>query len=197
MTDLSTTTGPATAVRPQTWQRTLLRWMVSFAGYPVGGAVAILLTGPVDDLRAALAGGLVTGAVLGAVQAWAMGAARPRATTWTLASALGLMAGLGLGASVVDYRTGLGDVALQGALCGLLLGIAQAAVLLPRLGLIALGWPVALAAIWALGWVTSTSIGIRVEEQFTVFGSSGALVATALTGVLPLLLHRRAAGNAS
>ena len=54
MTDLSTTTGPATAVRPQTWQRTLLRWMVSFAGYPVGGAVAILLAGPVDDLRAAL-----------------------------------------------------------------------------------------------------------------------------------------------
>ncbi|HEU4524413.1 MAG TPA: hypothetical protein VFR62_05290 [Gemmatimonadales bacterium] len=197
MTDLSTTTGPATAIRPQTWRRTLLRWMVSFTGYPVGGAVAIVLTGPVDDLRAALAGGLVTGAVLGAIQAWAMGADRPRVTTWTLASALGLMAGLGLGASVVDYRTGLADVALQGALCGLLLGIAQAAVLLPRLGLIALGWPVALAAIWALGWVTSTSIGIRVEEQFTVFGSSGALVATALTGVLPLLLHRRAAGNAS
>ena len=81
---------------------------------------------------------------------------------------------------------------LYDALCGLLLGIAQAAVLLPRLGRLALGWPVALAAIWALGWVTSTSIGIRVEEQFTVFGSSGALVATALTGVLPLLLHRRA-----
>ena len=197
MTDLSTTAGAATPVALPTWQRTLLRWMVSFAGYPVGGSVAILLTGQVNDLRSALAGGLVTGAVLGAVQAWAMGAHRPPANAWTLASALGLMAGLGLGASVVDYRTGLGDLALQGALCGLLLGIAQAAVLLPRLGRLALGWPVALSGIWALGWVTSTSIGIRVQEQFTVFGSSGAVVVTALTAVLPLLLNRRAARNAS
>jgi hypothetical protein len=200
MTDPSTSTGPSTgtstgtapAVRPRTRRRALLRWMISFAGFPLGGAAAFLLFGPVDDLAAALTGGLVTGAVLGAVQAWALGDARPRATTWTLATAIGLMAGLALGASMVDYRTGLGDLALQGAVCGLLLGIAQATVLLPRLGLLALGWPAVLSGIWALGWVVSTSIGIRVDEQFTVFGSSGALVATALTAVLPWTLHRHA-----
>jgi len=196
MTELGTAATPAPTVRPAT-RRTLLRWMVSFAGYPLGGAVAMLLTGPVDDVRAALAGGLVTGAVLGAVQAWALAVNRRRAIGWTLASALGLMTGLALGASVVGFETGLGDVALQGALCGLVLGIAQTVVLVPWVGRLALVWPLALAGIWTLGWVTSTSIGIRVEDQFTVFGSSGALVATALTGVLPLVLRRRAARSAS
>lgn len=196
MTELGTAATPAPTVRPAT-RRTLLRWMVSFAGYPLGGAVAMLLTGPVDDVRSALAGGLVTGAVLGAVQAWALAVNRRRAIGWTLASALGLMTGLALGASVVGFETGLGDVALQGALCGLVLGIAQTVVLVPWVGRLALVWPLALAGIWTLGWVTSTSIGIRVEDQFTVFGSSGALVATALTGVLPLVLRRRAARSAS
>ena len=197
MTDLSSATATAPVVPPRSRRRTVLRWMVSFAGFPLGGAVAFLLSGPVDDLTAALTGGLVTGAVLGSVQAWALGDVRPRATTWTLATAIGLMAGLALGASVVDYRTGLGDLALQGAICGLLLGTAQAVVLLPRLGLLALIWPAALSGVWALGWVVSTSIGIRVDEQFTVFGSSGALVATALTAVLPWTLRRHAAGSPS
>jgi hypothetical protein len=192
MTDLSTSTVPAPVVRPRTRRRAVLRWMISFAGFPLGGAVAFLVSGPVDDLAAALTGGLITGAVLGAVQAWALGDARIRAMAWTLATAIGLMIGLAVGASVVDYRTGLADLALQGVICGLMLGTAQATVLLPRLGLLALGWPVALSGIWALGWVVSTSIGIRVDEQFTVFGSSGALVATALTAVLPWALQRHA-----
>jgi hypothetical protein len=192
MTDLSTSTVPAPVVRPRTRRRAVLRWMVSFAGFPLGGAVAFLVSGPVDDLAAALTGGLITGAVLGAVQAWALGDARPRGMAWTLATAIGLMIGLAVGASVVDYRTGLADLALQGVICGLMLGTAQATVLLPRLGLLALGWPAALSGIWALGWVVSTSIGIRVDEQFTVFGSSGALVATALTAVLPWSLQRHA-----
>ena len=32
--------------------------------------------------------------------------------------------------------------------------------------------------------------GIRVDEQFYVFGASGALVATALTAVLPIVINR-------
>ena len=66
---------------------------------------------------------------------------------------------------------------------------AQAAVLLPRLGSIVLVWPVALAGIWAAGWAVTTSAGIQVDEQFTVFGSSGALVVTLLTACLPVFLN--------
>ena len=48
---------------------------------------------------------------------------------------------------------------------------------------------------WAVGWAVTTLIGVAVGEQFTVFGSSGAVTVATLTSVLPLLLRtgRRAA----
>jgi len=164
--------------------------MLSFAGYPLGGYAALLLTGRVDSPGPALAGGLLTGAILGAVQAWAMGQARPRTLTWTVATAVGLMAGVAAGAALVDYRTDLGSLVVQGAVGGALVGIAQAVVLVPRLGALAFAWPLVLSASFAIGWAVTTSAGIDVDQQFTIFGSSGALVATLLTAVLPYVLIR-------
>ena len=90
---------------------------------------------------------------------------------------------------LVDYQSDIGSLVIQGLVSGALVGAAQAAVLLPRLGSIALVWPVALAGIWAVGWAVTTSAGIQVDEQFTVFGSSGALVVTLLTACLPVILN--------
>jgi hypothetical protein len=169
--------------------------MVSFAGYPLGGYAAFLLTGRVDGPGPALAGGLLTGAVLGTLQVWAMGRARPRALAWIIATALGVMTGVAVGGALVDYRTDLGSLVVAGAVCGALLGIAQAVVLVPRLGPLACAWPLFLGAVFAAGWAVTTSAGIDVDQQFTIFGSSGALVATVLTAVLPLTLHRRRDGD--
>lgn len=165
--------------------------MVSLAGYPLGGYAAFLLTGRVDSPGPALAGGLLTGAILGAIQVWAMGQARPRPLAWILATALGLMAGVASGASLVDYQTDLGALVVQGAVGGALVGLAQAVVLVPRLGALAFGWPLLLSGAFAIGWAVTTSAGIDVDRQYTIFGSSGALVATALTVVLPLVLNGR------
>jgi hypothetical protein len=46
--------------------------------------------------------------------------------------------------------------------------------------------------IWAIGWAVTTSIGVQVDEQFTVFGSAGAIVVTAITAILPVLTSRAA-----
>ena len=159
------------------------------------GYAAYLLVGRVDGLGPALAGGLLTGAILGAVQAWAMGQTAPRALAWILATAVGLMAGLAVGAALVDYRTDLGSLVVQGAVGGALAGVAQAVVLVPRLGALALVWPLYLSGTFALGWAVTTSAGIDVDQQFTIFGSSGALVATLLTVVLPLALGSRRDSN--
>ena len=167
---------------------------MTFLGFPLGG-LATLITGPVDSAVAALLGGLLTGTVLGAVQAWGLGRNRPPVAAWIAATGLGLMVGLGIGAAVVDYDTSLTALVIQGAISGLVVGVAQGFVLLPRLGRVAFVWPPVLAAIWAAGWVTTTNIGIDVDQQFTIFGSSGALVATVLTAVLPLVLNRNAAAN--
>jgi hypothetical protein len=176
------------AAKATTTTRTLARWMVTFAGFPLGGLTALILTDPVDSVGNALIGGLVTGAVLGAVQAWGLRFDRRQLAAWTLATALGLAAGLALGASVVDFSTGIGDLAVQGAVTGALVGLAQAFVLRPRTGPIAFVWPLYLAAAWALGWVVTTAGGIAVEEQFTTFGAYGALTVALLTSVLPYFL---------
>ena len=167
------------------WKRSALRWLPTFAGFPIGGFVAELVAGPVDGIGAALLAGAVTGVVLGAVQAWGMGPSGPPAREWIVATTAGLAAGLAFGSAAVGYGTGVGDLVVQGAICGLAIGGAQALVLRGRVAYL---WAVALSALWALGWAISTSIGVDVDTQWAVFGSSGALVVTAATAVLPALL---------
>jgi hypothetical protein len=189
-------TGSLSTARGQ-WLRSTARWMVTFLGFPAGGLAAMLIVGPVDSTATALAGGLVTGALIGVAQAWGLrlGVDRGRgpAVAWVAATALGLMVGLGIGATAVDFGTSLTALVTQGAICGLVVGAAQAFVLRARLGRLSLLWPPALAAIWAIGWAVTTAGGIQVDEQFTVFGSFGAITVTAITAVLPVIVHRRSA----
>ena len=185
------------AITQQRQTNVVLRWLVSFLGFPIGGFLADLLFGPIDGPLPAVLGGLLTGAVLGAVQVWALGRNRPAPVAWIVATAIGFAVGLSIGATAVGYESTLTALAIQGAICGAAVGAAQAVVLWPRLGRLALVWPVALAAIWAVGWAITTSIGVFVDEQFTVFGSSGAIVVTALTAVLPLAINRAATDRAA
>jgi hypothetical protein len=177
-----------------TWKRSALRWLPTFLGFPLGGLVAELIAGPVDGLVAALRGGAITGLILGAVQSWGMGSNGPPAARWITATTAGLTVGLALGSAVVGYGTSLGDLVVQGAICGLAIGTAQALVLRGRVAYL---WAPALSALWALGWAITTSIGVDVETQYAVFGSSGAVVVTAATAVLPVLLATRAPRSAS
>ncbi len=178
-------------------QQSALRWLPTFLGFPLGGVAAELIVGPVDTLLASLAGGAITGAILGAVQSWGMRPVGPDALRWIVASAVGFAVGLGIGSAVVDYGTSVGELATQGLICGLAVGAAQSIVLLPVVGSRAFVWTPVLGALWALGWVITTAGGIDVDSQWTVFGSSGALVVTAATAGLPIVLTRRAERTAS
>jgi hypothetical protein len=126
------------------------------------------------------------------MQSWGLGRGSPAAVRWITATAVGLAIGLGVGAALVDFGTATTDLLVQGAVCGAAVGTAQAIVLRPVVGRLALGWPPVLAALWTLGWLITASIGVEVIEQFTVFGSSGAVVVTASTIVLPLVVAARA-----
>jgi hypothetical protein len=182
---------------PVTWKRSAARWLVTFLGFPVGGYAAYLTFGRVDGLSAALLGGALTGAVLGAIQSWGIGRHGPPARDWIIATAVGLMIGLAVGAAAVDYRTDIGALAVQGAITGLAVGAAQAVLLRTRLGRLAWAWPPALGALWAAGWVVTTWYGVDVDKQFMIFGASGALVVTAATTVLPVLLDNRGPSSSS
>ena len=134
---------------------------------------------------AALTGGLMTGIVIGAGQSLAS-SRRLDPRRWIVATAVGMGLGLLLGATTVGFGTTLTDLAVMGALTGLLLGAAQA-VALPAPTTHRLAWAAAGPPLWALGWTLTTLGGIDVDKQYTVFGAIGAVTVSALSGAL---LHR-------
>jgi hypothetical protein len=175
-------TGPHTSTSP--FLRTWLLWTAGFLAFPVAGLAGTAVGGRVDSPLAALSGGAVAGLVLGAGQALAS-RGRLDIRRWVPATAAGMGLGLLVGASVVDHGTALVDLALMGALTGVALGVAQALALPPH-ARSRWAWAAAMPVLWALGWTVTTLAGIPVEDQLTLFGASGAVVFSALSG---LLLH--------
>ena len=166
--------------------KTWLRWTVAFVAFPPAGLLARTVAGPVDDVGTALLSGALAGLVIGAGQWTALRRSVP--VGWIPATAGGLAVGLALGAGLVGYRTGIGDLAAMGAATGLGAGIGQWWLLRDWMGHAVL-WPVGTALCWALGWAVTTSIGVDVAMQWPVFGASGALVAMALSGTLLTVLR--------
>jgi hypothetical protein len=161
------------------------RWVAVAVAFPIAGLIGWTLGGRVDGVDAALVGGALTGAGLGAVQWWAAKGALGRAAAWIGSSAAGYAAGLAAGAALVGYGTDLGDLAAMGAVSGLVLGVAQGLALAAQgRKRLAVAWATAMPVLLALGWSVTTAGGISVEDQFTVFGAYGAVVFTLLSGLL-------------
>jgi hypothetical protein len=177
-----TGSGPFRASRLGTW----LIWTAGFVSFPLGALAGRAVAGRVDSPTAALLGGAVTGLVIGVGQTLAS-QGRLDIRRWVPATTLGMGLGLLLGAVAVGYGTSLADLALMGALTGLVLGPAQA-LALPRGTRLRWAWAAAIPALWALGWTTTTLGGIDVDRQWTVFGSFGAIAVSALSGLLLLWL---------
>jgi hypothetical protein len=176
-------------------------WCVSFVGFPIGGLVAETIVGPIDAVWVAAVAGAIAGAAIGAAQWFSLRqigvdastsglfVRRNGALAWIGMTAAGLALGLGVGVAIFDYGTSVGDLALLGAVSGLGVGAAQWLLLRDHVGAGVL-WVVGIAALWALGWTISTSIGIDVESKWAVFGASGAIAVTLLSGVLLGFLAR-------
>jgi uncharacterized membrane protein len=159
-----------------------LLWTAGFVAFFIGGALATAATGRINDFRSALVGGLIVGAVIGTGQ-WLVARRLLDPRTWIPATAFAMSIGLAVGAWVVGYGTSLSELALMGFITGIPLGAAQAYLLRDRLAN-AWVWAAAMPLLWALGWTVSTFIGVSVDNQFAVFGASGAITFMALSGVL-------------
>ena len=175
--------------------RSWLIWTAGFLAFPLAGLAGTGVAGRVDGPIAALLGGAVTGLVIGVGQTLAS-RGRFDIRRWVPATATGMGVGLLLGAVTVGYGTSLADLALMGAITGLVLGPAQA-LALPPTARHRWMWAAAMPVLWALGWTTTTLGGIAVDNQFTVFGAYGAITFSALSGLLLLRLlpDRTAAGS--
>jgi hypothetical protein len=172
--------------RPRVWA-----WPLAIIlGFPIGGYLANLSIGAVDSVGAALAGGLIAGAVIGAAQWLALRRIVP--WTWIAATSIGMAAGLTLGAALVDYGIGRVDLMLMGAVTGAVVGGLQAAVLARQGISSAAWWAVANPPAWALAWLVSSYVITKnIDERFTNFGASGCLLYALLTGGLLEAMYRR------
>ena len=162
-----------------------LKWVVAFLIFPIGGLLGRLVADPSGSVIAALLVGAVAGAIIGAGQWLAMGR-RAGEVRWIPATSMGLgvsfaaAQALGLSAS---------SAAALGAVTGLGVGLAQFPLLTGRLAM-PLIWVATTTVAWAVGWIIASSIGVKTEAGWPVFGVSGAIVAQALTGLVLIGLGR-------
>ncbi len=164
-------------------------WTIGFLAFPLSGLAGRAIAGPVGSLTAALLGGLVTGAVIGVGQ-WLASGRRLGWGRWIPATAVGMSAGLAAGALAVDFGTDLADLVLMGTITGVFLGPPQA-IALPATARRRWVWAVAMPLLWALGWTVTTVTGVDVQSGFTIFGATGALTFSALSGLLLLIVLPR------
>ena len=167
------------------------RWVGTFIGFPLAGVTARLVAGHIDTTTAAVVGGLAAGATLAAFQVWIGGIAPGERVRWIGATAVGMAVGLSAGASTVGYRTDTASLVVMGAISGAGVGLAQAASVPMRM-IDRARWAAATPMLWAGGWFATSQIIVDAERQHAMFGSSGALVVSALAGVLYAMRDRGA-----
>jgi hypothetical protein len=108
---------------------------------------------------------------------------------WIVATALGLDLGDGVGAALTGAGTTIDDLLVTGLISGVAVGLPQGALLGRRVRAPG-SWPLVVALAWPLGWAVTWAVGVDVGRGYAVFGSTGALVFTAITGAAILLILR-------
>jgi hypothetical protein len=157
---------------------TFTRWLPTFLAFILGGELTIATIGSLDDPLTAAAGGLLAGAVIGAGQ-WLALRSGGVSSRWIGRTAVAMSAGTAIAALLTGSGTDAADLALTGLIAGTTVGVAQSDLL----GMRRATWIGVTAASWPLGWIATTSIGVDVERGYAVFGASGAILVTVLTGL--------------
>ena len=141
-------------------------------------------------MGAAIAGGLIAGAVVGTAQWLALRQFVP--WLWIAATSLGMGIGLPVGAALVDYGVARGELMVMGAITGLVAGALEALVLARQAFAGAAWWALANPPTWALAWlISSYVVSANIDERFSSFGASGTLLYALVTGLLLAWLFRR------
>ena len=168
-------------------------WGAAFLGFPIGGAAATLLVGPIESVGAALIAGAVAGGVIGAAQWLVLRRRIPLSALWVAATAGGMAVGMALGQVLLGDATTMQPLLLRGLVVGTAIGAAQA-MLLRGIVPVPMTWAVVVALGWPLAWAVSAAIGLDLTRNWAVFGASGALILQLATGLtLAYLLRRNAA----
>ena len=89
-------------------------WGAAFLGFPIGGAAATLLVGPIESVGAALIAGAVAGGVIGAAQWLVLRRRIPLSALWVAVTAGGMAVGMALGQVLLGDNTTMQPLLLRG-----------------------------------------------------------------------------------
>lgn len=168
----------------------LARWLPTVVAFPVGGLLAIQTVGSNDGPLTAALGSALAGLVIGVAQ-WLALRSHGFSPRWVLATMVGMAVGGALAAVVTGAGTSVGALAVTGAVIGAFVGAGQATQL-GRGPRVATAWTALVTATWAIGWLISSNVIVDAERGYFIFGLSGALLVTVLTGLtMRWILARR------
>ena len=98
-------------------------------------------------------------------------------------TAVGLAVALGIVTAAIGQIETTTEAVALGVVSGLLIGAAQAAVLM-RVGISnAWVWIPVTGLAWGVGWLVTSGIGVALEAGWPVYGLSGALASQVITAV--------------
>jgi hypothetical protein len=164
-----------------------LLWIVAFLGFPIGGAISNLLVGSVNSIPRAALAGLLTGAAIGMAQWLVLRQVIPVDLRWVIVSGVGLAVGLALGLGLIGTETAGMALVYRAVITGLVIGLAQWLLLRDYVPLSG-WWILVIGAAWAMAWTITRAVGIDMSHNWSVFGSSGAIVFQILTAIVWRLL---------
>lgn len=169
----------------------IFRWIPTFLAFPLGGLLVALALGPIRDPLAAAVSGAMVGSTLGLLQWWAL---RPLGLSfdWVWATAVALMVASPIAWAIVAYSTSVSALTIWGFVSGSLVGLAQALSLRLSLKRV-ISWSVLVSGAWGLAWFTSANVIVDAEASYAIFGSTGALAATAFLAIFiyPVLSRKK------
>ncbi len=161
----------------------VLPWIIAVIGFPIGGYVAQTVAGPAATIPAALVSGLIAGAVIGLAQGVALWLRRETLVVWVIGTASALAIALAAVTAAIGQIETSTEAVFLGLASGVLIGAAQAAILI-RAGVAnAWVWIVVTAVAWGVGWLITASVGVALAPGWPVYGASGAIVSQILTGI--------------
>jgi len=156
-------------------------WIIAVVGFPIGGLLAQTIAGPAATVPAAILSGLIAGAVIGLAQGIALWLRGPTLVLWVVATAVALAVALAAVTAVTGQPQTSAEAIVLGTVSGLLIGAAQAGLVM-RAGIAnAWAWVVVTGVAWAVGWLITASVGVALAPGWPVYGASGALVSQLIT----------------
>jgi uncharacterized membrane protein YjfL (UPF0719 family) len=163
-------------------------WLLTFLGFPIGGTLAFLVVGPALNPLTALFSGSIAGSVIGLGQ-WLVLRNLKIGPVWIAVTGPGLGLGLAASMALIGTDNAANPLAMRGIITGLVMGVMQWLVLRQSLPS-SMGWPPIMSAAWAIGWTVTRLVGVDLSAGWANFGASGALVFSALTGGMLMVLTR-------